>query len=330
MSSVRTQFSVGLFVIIGMAVVVIFILWLGMVQYFQEGRKYVAFFDESVQGLQKDSAVKYRGVDIGRVSDIRVAPDGKLVQIVLNLREPLRDKENLVAKIKSVGITGIMFVEMERIRPGEIVPMPELDFEPDHPVIPTKPSEMQQLFTDLYEIMNEIKQVDFQKIANDVSSTLDNVNQTLTDAQVQKISSKIQETLTTAEALMAPEKWEPIRKNIQQAAASMNQLINKTDRSVTQVSQAMAAHNKEIAVAIDEFQTAANNASTMLAAGTKLINSTDRQVSQFQQQLNITLRHLESVSQNLNRLINELINQPSRLIFSPPPQPAKALDGKGE
>lgn len=330
MASVRTQFSVGIFVIIGMAVVVIFILWLGMVQYFQEGRKYVAFFDESVQGLQKDSSVKYRGVDIGRVEDIRVAPDGKLVQIVLNLRDPLRDKKNLVAKIKSVGITGIMFVELERIRPGEIVPMPHLDFEPDHPVIATKPSEMQQLFTDLYEIMNEIKQVDFQKIANDVSATLDNVNQTLTNAQVQKISSKIQKTLTAAEELIAPEKWQPIRENIRQASTNMNRLIDKTDQSVEQVDQTLAAHNKEIAVAIDDFQTAANNASTMLAAGTELINSTDRQVIQFHQQLNITLRHLESVSSNLNRLINELINQPSRLIFSPPPQPAKALDGQGK
>jgi len=36
------------------------------------------------------------------------------------------------------------------------------------------------------------------------------------------------------------------------------------------------------------------------------------------------------VSKNLNRLINDLINQPSRLIFSPPPPPAKALDGQGK
>jgi hypothetical protein len=68
----------------------------------------------------------------------------------------------------------------------------------------------------------------------------------------------------------------------------------------------------------------------MLASGNELVNTTNRQVTQFHQQLNITLRHLESVSNNLNRLINDLINQPSRLIFSPPPQPAKALDGKGE
>src|SRR6056297_3346379 len=119
MPSVRTQFSVGLFVVIGMAVVVIFILWLGLMQYFVEGRKYVAFFDESVQGLNKDSAVKYRGVDIGRVDDIRVAPDGRLVQIILELRQPLRDNEDIFAQIKSVGITGIMFVELEHTPKGQ-------------------------------------------------------------------------------------------------------------------------------------------------------------------------------------------------------------------
>ena len=326
MPSVRTQFSVGLFVIIGMTVVVAFILWLGMVQYFQEGRKYVAFFDESVQGLQKDSAVKYRGVDIGRVEDIRVAPDGRLVQIVLNLREPLLNREKLVAQIKSVGITGIMFVELERTAADEKVSLPKLAFEPDHPVIATKPSEMQQLFTDLYAIMNEIKQVNFKKIADNVSATLDNVNQTLTNAQVKEISAKIQKTLASAEELIAPEKWQPIRENIQQASSNMNHLIRKTDRSVEQVSQALASHNNEIAESINEFQTALDNAATMMESGAELINDTNRQMTQFHQQLNISLQHLETVSRNLNRLIEDLINQPSQLLFSPPPPPAKETD----
>ena len=79
MPSVRTKFSVGLFVIIGMSLVVIFVLWLGMSEIFKEGRKYVAYFDESVQGLNKDAAVKYRGVNIGRVDQIGVAPDGRLI-----------------------------------------------------------------------------------------------------------------------------------------------------------------------------------------------------------------------------------------------------------
>ena len=37
MPSVGTKFSVGLFVVIGMAMVIVFVLWLGMSQYFKEG-----------------------------------------------------------------------------------------------------------------------------------------------------------------------------------------------------------------------------------------------------------------------------------------------------
>ncbi len=58
MASVKTKFSVGLFVILGISAVFVFIVWLGMYEFFREGRRYVVFFDESVQGLNKDSAVK--------------------------------------------------------------------------------------------------------------------------------------------------------------------------------------------------------------------------------------------------------------------------------
>src|SRR6056297_284740 len=325
MPSVRTQFSVGLFVIIGMAVVVVFILWLGMVQYFQEGRKYVAFFDESIQGLKKDSSVKYRGVDIGRVDNIRVAPDGRLVQIVLNLREPLKDRENLVAQIKSVGITGIKFVELERIPKDETLCLPDLKFEPKHPVIATKPSEMKQLMTDLYDIMDEIKKVNFSQIAAEVSTTLANVNQTLSDAQVKKVSLRIQKTLAAAEELIAPEKWAPIRENLRQASLNMNQLIDKTNHSVDRASRGIAPYNKDIEQSIEKFQDALNDAAEMIESGSTLIDNTNRQITRFQQHLNLSLQHLESMSINLNRLIEELTNQPSNLIFSQPPPPAKAV-----
>ena len=111
MQSIKTRFSVGLFVIIGMSVVILAILWLGMSDYLREGRKYSAYFDESVQGLSQDAAVKYRGVSVGRVDQIGVAPDGRLVEIIFSLNKKLQNAENLVAQIKSVGITGIMFPE---------------------------------------------------------------------------------------------------------------------------------------------------------------------------------------------------------------------------
>ena len=328
MPSVRTQFSVGLFVLLGMAVVVIFILWLGLMQYFQEGRKYAAFFDESVQGLSKDSAVKYRGVDIGRVDDIRVAPDGRLVQITLELRRSLKDNEDLFAQIKAVGITGIMFVELEHIPEKQTIEPPELSFEPQHPVIPTKASEIKQLLTDVYDIVDELKKIEFNRIAEDVSDTLAHVNQTLEDAQVRELSTKMQKTLASAEALIAADKWRPIRQNLESATRHMDQLIRKSEGSIDAVGDSLAGHDKRLAAALEEFRTAVEDADRMFANGSRLVDETDRRLARMHQQMSSSLRHMESVTSNLNQLIEKLVNQPSQLLFSDPPPP-KPLKGKG-
>jgi phospholipid/cholesterol/gamma-HCH transport system substrate-binding protein len=330
MPSIRTQFSVGLFVVVGMAVVVVFILWLGLVQYFAEGRKYVAYFDESVQGLQQDSAVKYRGVDIGRVDDIRVAPDGRLVQIVLDLREPLHHKDSMYAQIKSVGITGIMFVELERLPPGETIQQQKLDFEPEHPVIATKPSEIKQLLTDLYGIIEEIRRVDFRKISEDVSETLESVNQTLEGAEVRKISGSIQKVLLKADALLAPQEWRPIRENMTASTEELEALISQASDAVTSASRMISEQNQRFTKSIEALHTTVEHTDQMIGTGNRLIVNTDQRMARIQQQLTSTLESLETVGVNLNRLIEDLADQPSRLIFSEPPPPRNAGGGKGE
>lgn len=329
MPSFRTQFSVGLFVVAGMAVVVVFILWLGLVQYFAEGRKYTAFFDESVQGLQKDSAVKYRGVDIGRVDSIQVAPDGRLVQIVLDLREPLKNKDEIYAQIKSVGITGIMFVELERIPEGASIEPPEFGFEPKHPVIATKPSEIKQLITDLYAIVAEIGKIDFSRLADNAAATLENVNQTLSEARITEISERARKTLASAEELIAPEKWGPIRENVERSTRRLDRLIGKTGDSIDDAARSLSAQNRRLTESMEKFQNAVENADRMMAQGSLLIENTDRRMARIHQQVNSALLHLESVSGNLNRLLDDLAAQPSRLFFSDPP-PARGFGGKGE
>ncbi len=46
---------------LGLVIIVVAIIWVGATKYFEKGNKYVSYFDESVQGLQQDSIVKYRG-----------------------------------------------------------------------------------------------------------------------------------------------------------------------------------------------------------------------------------------------------------------------------
>ena len=66
MSGKTSKFLIGLFVMGGVIIGAGIIVWIGASKYFQKGSTYVTFFDESVQGLQMDSSVKYRGVDVRR------------------------------------------------------------------------------------------------------------------------------------------------------------------------------------------------------------------------------------------------------------------------
>jgi phospholipid/cholesterol/gamma-HCH transport system substrate-binding protein len=324
MPSVRTKFSVGLFVILGMTTVIVFVLWLGMSQYLKEGRHYVAFFDESVQGLKKDSAIKYRGVAIGRVESIRVAKDGKLIRILFNLDEPLIDHDKMIAQIKSIGITGIMFVELERMKKNEILLSPKLLFETEHPVIATRASDMKQLLTGIYDILNTIKEIDFKGIADRIIETLDNANQTFEDAEVKKVSKNIQTTLLQSQAILKNEKWKEIAQNIHQASNNLNHLIKNADSTIT---RSLNNHNKKLSKTIDEFNNAAENAAELIQNGNNLVRDAHSRVSGIDQQLLETLNTLEATSKSLNLLIQQISDQPSTLLFSSPPQ-AKPIEAE--
>ena len=166
MASLKTKFSVGLFLICGIIVVIIGIIWLGMSNYLEKGRLFVAYYDESVQGLDVDSPVKYRGVHIGRVHTIGVAPDGKMIEVVLKIEsdiKPKDDAQNLVAQLKSVGITGLMFIELEQ-KQADDRDLPTLSFKPEYPVISTRPSEISKFFQGIEDIFNLFRALDANTI----------------------------------------------------------------------------------------------------------------------------------------------------------------------
>jgi len=73
MASTRIKFTVGLFVASGIGFALIAVIWLGMSRFLEKGQYYATYFNESVQGLDIESPVKYRGVSIGRVQRVGVA-----------------------------------------------------------------------------------------------------------------------------------------------------------------------------------------------------------------------------------------------------------------
>ncbi len=129
---------VGIFVLLFGAGLVGFTFWLAKYGIKSEYNLYKLQMKESVSGLSKDSTVRLRGVDVGRVSEIRINPDNiEQIEVILKIRADVPIKEDMTAHTEMLGITGLLAIEIDggsneakllRSKDGEI------------PVIKTTPS----------------------------------------------------------------------------------------------------------------------------------------------------------------------------------------------
>ena len=105
---------VGLFVVLLCTGLIIFAFWLGKHGGQQEADYYHVYMKESVAGLSADSSVKYRGVDVGVVEAIGLNPDNsEQVFLLLRVEHNTPVKVDTVATLKSFGLTGLVYVELE-------------------------------------------------------------------------------------------------------------------------------------------------------------------------------------------------------------------------
>jgi len=313
MASIKTKFTVGLFVIIGFAIAMVTIMWLGKSHYLEEGQNYIAYFDESVQGLAKDSPVKYRGVSIGRVDNIVVAPDATLIKVILKIESSLKLEdhlEDIVAELKSVGITGIMFIELERKKDGEPDLSPKTTFPSEHPVIATKPSNISKIIKGIDNVLNQIDALDLQGITAKFKTTLDTINKTVEDSQIKKISSDIKSSL---------DKVEIILESFSHASSSFDNFSVNADKTIGKIDSIVEENKKKFTEAISDFKHTMKQADILMGNSSQLVKNADVKLSTLQRRLFITLQNLEKASYNMNRLLELISAQPSQIIFGEPP-----------
>src|SRR3569832_1543142 len=85
MSTPVNHWKLGLFVVVGVCTAMAMVVYLGARSMQKETVSYMTYFDESVQGIEVGSPVKFRGVTVGRISLIDVAADHRMVALSCEL-----------------------------------------------------------------------------------------------------------------------------------------------------------------------------------------------------------------------------------------------------
>lgn len=106
--------AVGIFVLVLSIGLVGFAFWLAKYNLVESYDVYKLKMNESVAGLSKDSRVMFRGVTIGRVSEIKINSENiEEIEVYLEIAKGIPIKEDMVAKTRMLGVTGILSVEIE-------------------------------------------------------------------------------------------------------------------------------------------------------------------------------------------------------------------------
>ncbi|MBF8259081.1 MAG: Mammalian cell entry related domain protein [Actinobacteria bacterium] len=321
MATKTSYFLVGLFVFLGLVLGTVLIIWVGASRYFEPGRKYVTFFDESVQGLQKDSIVKYRGVDVGRVEQIRVAPDNRLIEVVMKIELTEDIRKGMAAELKTAGITGIVFVELARIDPGEKVTSPKITFATEHPVIPSRTSTMQRIFAKIEEMVEKFKDVDFAGVSDQAKAAgmaaerfFDGPRtRTLLD-NLERASRRVDETIVRVDNVLSGDL---------EAAGRLIAKIEKDfdgaqipDRSM-EAKEVLAEARALLAEARRELKEMRLTETGQAAA--RIAEELEGQQQAMAPALRETMENLRRTSDELKSLIERLRAAPSEVIFGQPP-----------
>ncbi|MBM4287926.1 MAG: MCE family protein [Deltaproteobacteria bacterium] len=301
MAQQKSSFLVGLFVIIGTLLTVGAIIWIGVTGYFLPGDTYVTYLDESVQGLQRDSVVKFRGVDVGRVEQIRIAPDNKLVAIIMKINMPEDVSKSAVAQLTSAGITGLMFVDLDHRKPDEPDLSPKITFPSEYPVIPSKPSEFARIMHGVNEIINRLNQIDVQGISDQLKATLDDIGAVFRGEHLNSILIKVDKAAANLDSLTA-------RATTILGDVKVNEIIKEATATVAETRSAMTEAKKFIA-GLEHKLDAMKLPETMTRTRGLLMEA------------QLISENLKRASESMEQFTDRIADRPPDLLFGKPPQP---------
>ena len=299
---------VGAFVLLLGTALVAAVLWLASGGAFQkEYDVYQAVVDESVAGLNLNAPVKYNGVDIGKVTEIRLdsgSPERVILLFAIERGTPIR--EDTVAVLKTQGLTGIAYVELSG--GGKDSPPLRTAANATYPEIRTKPSLSARLENVLTTVLAKL------------DSTSSSINALLSGENQAAFKSTLADLSSVAHTIAA-------RKNeIDAGIAHAARTLENTARTTARLDP-MIDRIQRGAEAVEKMgdEVARTSASTG-----KTVNSIGADVKRFtaetMPELERLLGELNVLSISLRRLTEQTERNPSGLLFGRRPLP----EGPGE
>jgi phospholipid/cholesterol/gamma-HCH transport system substrate-binding protein len=127
--------------------------WVARVQFNREFSYYDIYFTGSVTGLNTGAPVRYNGVQIGRVDEIRIDPNNvEQIRVTIEVDGTITIKEDAVASLELQGVTGYAFVQITGAS-QQALPLIRKEGQ-RYPVIASRPSRLEKVISGAPELLD--------------------------------------------------------------------------------------------------------------------------------------------------------------------------------
>ncbi len=270
----QNYWKIGAFVASSGTLLFAAVVWFGTRGLYRDTINAVTYFNESVEGLTTGSPVKFRGVALGKVTEIRFGPNQRDVQVgleiyfdtlvSLGLRSdrpvpgvPLAlEQEGVRVQLSSSGLTGITFLQMDVFDPEQF-PARELEFRPPWNHIPSQPSTMKGIEDTVIEALQRIP-----GMFDDVEATVEKLGRGLDNLDLGALARSAQSIVERTEGLFMALEPGVLRETLENVRATSGSLSLVSDRLASsdgpleELGRAAKTLSEQVAGALEELDVA--------------------------------------------------------------------------
>ncbi|MCG8553626.1 MAG: MlaD family protein [Desulfobacterales bacterium] len=346
MTQKTNYFKLGLFVILAFALTAAMLIAFGAGQFFRTETLAETYFNESVQGLNIGSEVKYKGVKIGDVKSITtptkvydIASNYVLVTFSLsedcyvgqtgkNPKERMKKAvdEGLSVFLSFNGLTGSAYLETDYKEngPDDL----EISWLPENLYVPSRPSNIKQVSDAITRAMETLGSIDFKEMKKDFSALLKSLNITRVSNQAESLIKELRQTNRELSKILTSGR---VKQMLADAGSSMADLKQIVQAAKSPIKETLADINtasgsiQRMAAGLEQgydvkLTEMSDKMASVLAGLEKTSRLLENMIWTNADVIEKTIGNLENTTENLDQFTRELREYPGSILMNAPPR----------
>lgn len=346
-----SYFKIGVFVISAIVIGVIGVVVLGAGAIFQKSSLIETYIDESVQGLDVGSAVKFRGVPVGRVERISLTSaeystrrQYVLVRISISsnmFQFPINDPTSPVLKreldrgfrvrLAPQGLTGVAYLEADYLDPERNPPL-EIDWQPSYPYIPSTRSRITQFSEAVERVLQNIGDVNISQLSESIEKSLVAMTKLADSANLEKIGmqanallAEVRDTNRQINTLVSSPELKTAMADASATAGRARQLLERAEKPVNQMLTDLPQAAESLSRMVKRLDAVSNDLPETSTQLRQTLQRLNRLVASQQREIEKTMENLRGISDNMKEITDNSKKYPSQVLFGAPPPPSKVM-----